>query len=44
MPPGGVHPGVQEAVDISAFVLRHPRPAFRGNAPQIFQPEPARFF
>jgi thiosulfate dehydrogenase len=44
MPPGGVHPGVQEAVDIAAFVLRHPRPAFHGNAPQIFQPEPARFF
>ena len=44
MPPNGAHLGAQEAVDIAAFVLRHPRPRFRGAAPQIFQPEPARFF
>ena len=33
-----------EAVDIAAFILRQPRPKFHGNAPQIFEPEPARFF
>ena len=44
MPPSGAHLGTQEAVDIAAFVLQHPRPRFAGAAPQIFQPEPARFF
>lgn len=33
-----------EAVDIAAFILRQPRPKFHGNAPQVFQPEPAHFF
>ena len=45
MPPNGTrHLETQEAVDIAAFVLGHRRPPFHGNAPQIFQPEPARFF
>ena len=45
MPPNSAaHLNTQEAVDIAAFVLSHPRPPFRGNAPQVFQPEPARFF
>ena len=44
MPPGGKHPGAQASVDIAAFILGHARPKFKGNAPQIFQPEPARFF
>jgi thiosulfate dehydrogenase len=35
---------VREAADLAAYILRQPRPRFRGSAPQIFQPEPARFF
>ena len=34
----------REALDIAAYILGQPRPKFQGNAPQIFQPEPARFF
>lgn len=34
----------QQAVDVAAFILGHPRPRFNGSAPVIFQPQPARFF
>ena len=34
----------QQAHDVAAFILGHPRPRFHGRAPVIFQPEPARFF
>lgn len=34
----------REALDIAAYILGQPRPKFQGNAPQVFQPEPARFF
>jgi thiosulfate dehydrogenase len=44
MPLGAAHLSTGEAVDIAAYVLRQPRPRFHGSAPQIFQPEPARFF
>jgi thiosulfate dehydrogenase len=45
MPPGGAKPLTpQESLDVAAFVLSKPRPLFHGNAPQIFQPEPAKFF
>lgn len=34
----------QEAADVSAFVLSHPRPKFNPNRLIAFPPEPARFF
>ncbi len=35
---------VQEAYDISAFVLSHPRPKFKGSALMSSPPLPAKFF
>lgn len=34
----------QQAVDVSAFVLAHPRPAFDPSRAVRFPPEPAKFF
>ncbi len=34
----------QQAYDVAAFVLSHPRPAFRKNRPIAFPPVPARLF
>jgi thiosulfate dehydrogenase len=34
----------QEAVDVTAFVLSHPRPAFDPARPIAFPPQPASFF
>jgi len=45
MPPGGSETlSEQQALDVAAYILRQPRPRFRGAAPQIFEPEPAKFF
>jgi thiosulfate dehydrogenase len=34
----------QQAADVSAFVLSHPRPHFDGTRTIVFPPEPANFF
>jgi len=34
----------QEAFDVAAFVLSHPRPSFKGDKIVRFPPEPARYF
>jgi cytochrome c len=34
----------QEAVDVSAYVLSHPRPHFRENVQITFPSKPAKFF
>jgi thiosulfate dehydrogenase len=45
MPPNGAKPlSPEESLDVAAFVMSKPRPLFHGNAPQIFRPEPAKFF
>jgi thiosulfate dehydrogenase len=45
MPPNGAKPlSAEESLDVAAFIMSKPRPLFQGNAPQIFQPEPAKFF